>query len=95
MAWLLSKRPEAVLYDKVGRGSVSHLCRSSVAPFLGDACDGWGADFLRRIATKRRREEFARKDLSEIRQYIPVETRGYEGLPLMNSVVYDLIIRRS
>lgn len=95
MAWLLSKRPEAVLYDKVGRGSVSHLCRSSVAPFLGDACDGWGADSLRRIATKRRHEEFARKDLSEIRQYIPVETRGYEGLPLMDSVVCDLIIRRS
>jgi len=69
VAWLLSKRPEAVLYDKVGRGSVSHLCRSSVAPFLGDACDGWGADSLRRIATKRRHEEFARKDLSEIRQY--------------------------
>ena len=42
VAWLLSKRPEAVLYDKVGRGSVSHLCRSSVAPFLADACDGWG-----------------------------------------------------
>ena len=86
MAWLLAKRPEAVLYDKVGRGSVSHLCRSSVAPFLGDACDGWG-----RILC----EEFARKDLSEIRQYMPVETRGYEGLPLTDSVVYDLIIRRS
>ena len=50
---------------------------------------------MRRIATKRRREEYARKDLSEIRQYTPVETRGYEGLPLMNSVVYDLITRRS
>ena len=50
---------------------------------------------MRRIATKRRREEFARKELSEIRQYIPAKTRGYERLPLMNSVVYDLIIRRS
>ena len=57
------------------------------------------ADSSRRIreesASDHFREEFARKELSEVRKYIPAETRGCEGLPLMNSDVNGLITRRS